>query len=139
MKTAFVQKSLVLNDKGQILIVRRSDTDDRRPLQWDLPGGTLEDDEEMVVGLEREILEETSLTVDRVHLVFSKTEYREWKGGEGSVVFLLYASHLKSGEVILSNEHDKYEWKTIQEALPMFEYPLHLEFLTYILEHKVAL
>lgn len=140
MKTHIVQKAVIINEKGQILIVRRSGTDTRRPLQWDLPGGQLEEDEELMAGVEREIFEETALEVSGTHLVFSKTEYRTWKGGnEASVVFLLYASHYENGKVVLSSEHDMCEWKTIEEALPMFEYPLHIEYLKYLLEHKIDL
>ena len=141
METTVVQKSLVVNDKGEILILRRSKTDPRRPLQWDLPGGMLEAAEGMIEGVEREIIEETGLKVTGTHVIYSKTEFRIWNGGanEGSVVFLLYASHTDAADVTISHEHSEYDWKTIEDALPLFEYPLHLEYLQYVLKHKVAL
>ena len=139
MDTVVVQKTLVLNAAGEILILRRSATDNRRPLQWDLPGGQLEAGESLEEGVKREVLEETGLQVEGTHILYSKTEYRKWKEGEASVVFLLYASHATSDSVTVSDEHDHYAWKRIQEALPLFEYPLHIEFLAYVLKNQIAL
>lgn len=140
MNAVVVQKALVVNKDGKILVLRRSDSDERRPLQWDLPGGHLEPGEEMIAGVEREIEEETGLKVSKTWPVYTKTEARKWNGGnEASIVFVLYATHTTDTEVTLSFEHDKYDWKTVEEALPLYDYPLHIEFLSYILEHKVAL
>jgi 8-oxo-dGTP pyrophosphatase MutT (NUDIX family) len=139
MDTVVVQKSLVVNNRGEILILRRSESDTRRPLQWDLPGGQLEPGENLIDGVKREVLEETGLAVGDIHVVYSKTEHRTWKEGEASVVFLLYAAHAQSDVVTISHEHDQFAWKTIQDALPLFEYPLHLEFLAYVLKNQIAI
>ena len=64
MKTRIVQKAVVLNDAGEVLMLRRSKTDTRRPMQWDLPGGLREENEELLAGVEREITEETGLSVN---------------------------------------------------------------------------
>ncbi len=139
MRTDVVLKALVVNEKDEILILRRSDTDVRRPLQWDLPGGHLDDSEEMYAGIEREILEETGLLVTGTHAIYSKTEVRRWENNEANLVFVLYASHAIGTDVKISTEHTEYAWKTVEEALKLYDYPTHIEFLTYVLEHKLVL
>ena len=134
-----IQKSLVLNKKGQILILRRNESDDRRPLQWDIPGGRLETGEELIAGVEREIREESNLGVTGTRVIFTKTERRSWDGGEGNAVFIFYVSYAQSIDVTVSKEHDRYRWVTLQEAIELFEYNLHREFFNYILSNKVAL
>ncbi len=51
------QKIFLKNKDGKILALRRSATDPRRPLTWDLPGGSIEEGEVMQDALNREIFE----------------------------------------------------------------------------------
>ena len=138
LETIIVQKALVIND-GKILILRRSDTDDRRPLQWDLPGGRLDGGETLEQGIVREITEECGLQVTGVSLVFSKTEYREWPDGKNNVVFMFYKTNATSTNITLSYEHDQSQWVTIKEAIDLFEYNLHRELFEYVLNYDVQL
>ena len=139
MNTTIVQKAVVLNDDGHILIVRRSSIDSRRPLQWDLPGGQFEDGEEMIASVEREIREETALEVIDTRAIYAKTELRKWEAGEASAVFVFYVAYAKSSEVKLSFEHDTYQWLALVDAIPLFEYDLHKELLNYIQENDILL
>lgn len=139
LKTEVLLKALVVNEKGEILILRRSETDERRPLQWDLPGGHLDEGEEMLAGVEREIFEETALSVTGTHAVYSKTEVRHWKNNEANIVFILYAAHAIGVDVKISYEHSEFAWKRIEEAIKLYEYPTHIEFLAYVIEHKLVL
>lgn len=138
LQTDVIQKALVFDLAGRVLILRRSQTDTRRPLQWDLPGGRLEDDEGLEAGVEREIREETGLIAYGTRVIWSKTEHRVWKDGNSNVVFIFYACNVKSsGDVLLSYEHCEYKWLTMEEALSEFEYPLHREFLGYLIDTNV--
>ncbi len=139
MKTEIVQKALVINSKQEVLILRRSASDNRRPLQWDLPGGHLDDGEALDKGVLREVLEETGLNVPDAALVFSKTEYRVWDGGEGSLLFMFFVAYSQNDTVTLSEEHVEFEWVSLDKAIEKFEYPLHREFLEYITKHKITL
>ncbi len=140
LETVVVQKALVIDPEGRILIIRRSDTDTRRPLQWDLPGGQLDDKEELIAGVEREIREETGLIPLDTRPVWSKTLHRTWSGGSNSVVFLFYVSHAQSANgVVLSYEHCDHKWLEPENAVFEFEYPLHLEFLQYVIDTKLNL
>ena len=139
MKTDNVQKAIVLNGDGKMLAIRRSSTDTRRPLQWDLPGGHLEDNEEMIAGIKREIKEETGLSVSNVHAIYAYSEPRSWDGGESNVVFITYIAHASSSEVTLSFEHDKAEWLNIEDALELYKYPTHIKILKYVIDNKLVL
>ena len=134
-----VQKALVLNKNDEILILRRSGTDTRRPLEWDLPGGALDEGEDLTQGVEREITEETGLKTVGTHVIYAKTELRKWETGEASVNFIFYASRTDRSEVKLSYEHDQYEWLPIEEAIKKFTYSLHRELMQYVIDNQLEL
>lgn len=143
MKTDIVQKAVVFNAVGKMLALRRSKTDVRRPLQWDLPGGLLDPGESFVEGVTREIKEETGVEINEPKLVFSKTQVREWLEAAGvthtnNCVFLFYVARAKTDQVSLSYEHSEYKWFTLEEALDEFEYPLHKELIEHVKKHKLA-
>ncbi len=141
MKTRVVQKAVVLNDAGEVLMLRRGKTDTRRPMQWDLPGGLREENEELLAGVEREITEETGLSVTDLSPVYAKTEIRTWNDGKTdhteNVVFIFYTAKTASKNVKLSSEHDHFEWQPIKRAIVQFEYYLHKELIQYLLDNKL--
>ena len=71
----YVAKALVLNSRGEVLILRRSSTDSARPHDWDLPGGGIDPGEEPGQAVLREIAEEVSisLTADAIRLIGTET------------------------------------------------------------------
>ncbi len=141
MKTRVIQKAVLLNAQKEMLMLRRSKTDIRRPLQWDLPGGFREEGEELIAGVQREIEEETGLNVSDLKPLYSQTEIRTWKSDKGehteNVVYIIYAGPSDSKDVELSYEHDEYQWKTINEAVKEFEYKTQRDILKYIIEHQL--
>ncbi|MBI3624314.1 NUDIX domain-containing protein, partial [Candidatus Saccharibacteria bacterium] len=141
MKTEVVQKAVVVNDHGDILMLRRSKTDVRRPLQWDLPGGIREADEELMASVLREIHEETKLVIHNAKPFFTKTEVRTWENDQGkqteNVVFIFYLAHTNNSEIKLSYEHDKAAWKPATQALKEFQYPLHQEVLRHLINNRL--
>src|SRR6187431_844175 len=58
-------KAIIVNDKGQVLIIREASTgpDNTKVGQWGLVGGRLEPGESFLEGLQREVREETGLKV----------------------------------------------------------------------------
>lgn len=134
MKTKLVAKAVLVNGHD-VLLLRRSNTDKRRPLEWDLPGGMVEEGEEFGVATAREIQEETGFVIDPSHLdaVYAKTEIRN----DVNVVFMFFAAKSDSKEVQLSFEHDMYKWLPLNQAITEMKYYLHKELLQYINEHAL--
>lgn len=142
MKTAIIQKAFVINDRSQLLALKRSDTDVRRPGEWDLPGGWLNQGEALEAGVVREVQEETGLQVSNPELVFSKAEIRTWQEGEdankqGNCVFLFYVVQAATNDVVLSYEHTVYVWMSLQDAVAEFVYPLHKAALEYVIQNQL--
>jgi 8-oxo-dGTP pyrophosphatase MutT (NUDIX family) len=79
---------------------------------WETPGGTLEAGESHGDAIVREVLEETSLRITAPHLL------REWQyeNRRGDVVdCYTYATDGAQGEVMLSDEHTRFDWLTVEE------------------------
>ncbi len=136
MKTEIVTKAVLKNDKGEILIMRRSKTAPRRPLQWDLPGGGVEKtDENYAMAVSREIKEEAA--VDVMHrdlsMVYSHTEMINGV----NVIWLYFTANVGNVDVKLSFEHDKYQWLAIKTAINEFEYPRQRDLLQYLYDNKI--
>jgi 8-oxo-dGTP diphosphatase len=144
MKTDIVLKTFVINSEGKILLLRRSETDDRRPLQWDLPGGMMDDGETLEQGAVREVEEESGVEIiSQPLVVFSKAEVASWDDQNGhhgrNVIRIYFVAHVESPEITLSYEHDQSEWVTFEEAFNLIVYDRHKEVIQYILDNKLEL
>jgi len=80
----------VMHKNGKVLLLKNDKG-------WDLPGGHIKQDENMLQGLKREVFEETGLNIlDPVELNYSHENKRFFAGAFGG------------GEVMLSDEHSTY-------------------------------
>lgn len=79
--------AIVLDDRGRVLLARRALEPDRG--KWDLPGGFLDEGEDPRAGLERELEEETGLTIDPVEF-FDVVVDRYGEGNEAQRTLNLY-------------------------------------------------
>ena len=120
-----MQKVIILNEDGKILAIRRSNTAPTRPLYWDLPGGILEEGEDKVEAIKREIKEETGLEVESISAISEGI----WHEGDYSWTTTCYLAKLKKTNVTLSYEHDEYKWVTKEEFKELKALPLHKEFV----------
>lgn len=143
MKTIIVAKTIIFNDDGKLLRLRRSSDDNHRPGGTDIPGGKIDDGEAIVEGAIREIREEVGLSIDpaAMHLSFcySQIAYNADVGGDVNVVWLGFITELPQGqEVTLSHEHQAYEWLTIDDALTGNDSTSLTKFVTHIKANGVA-
>jgi ADP-ribose pyrophosphatase YjhB (NUDIX family) len=108
---------LVLNERNELLMLRRSDCGD-----WGLPGGLMEPGETTEQTARRELLEETGQTADGLELfgVFSGPEhyFRYPNGDEAYHVSIVYLTRTAHGHVKLSDgEHTDFGYFALS-ALP---------------------
>ena len=138
MQIKIVAKAVIQNQAGEVLLLRRSPTDSRRPGEWDFPGGGIEIGEDIVAGVSREIAEEAGLTMEvaDLTLVFGKTETYQEDDGE-SVTRLLFLGQAASSKIMLSDEHDGYKWVDVETALKEFPHPFYGAGLQYAAERRL--
>ena len=121
METRVLAKAFLQNGQD-ILLLRRSESDERRPLQWDIPGGTVEPGEEFAVACAREIAEEVGLQVAAKDLLLIFTECVFVPEKNLNVIWLYFYAPVSSREVTLSFEHDEVWWTRVEDALEQAEY-----------------
>lgn len=123
MKKYVVAKVFLQNHNNQILLLRRSATAPRRALEWDLPGGFVEDGEDPLEAAIRELAEEAGVNVGSAREVLvTKDIY------EGELVFRHYIIAMKDHpEITLSYEHDSYVWVASEEYFDYMKYQPHVE------------
>ncbi len=107
-----VSAKAVIVSGGKVLILKQPSG------RWDLPGGKLGKDEDIVDGLIREVEEETGLKVWPMKYLISKT--RRVKKNQNLFIVTFLCSTLnpvKKKHVQLSKEHRKFTFVDIPEAL----------------------
>jgi 8-oxo-dGTP pyrophosphatase MutT (NUDIX family) len=94
---------IVLNDKGEILLNRRSDTG-----TWGIPGGSMELGEELEETATRELFEETGLKLKKARLIDvlagEKSYFKYPSGDEAYCVICLYEAEEVEGELQINDD-----------------------------------
>ena len=107
--------AIIFNDEGKFLLTQRMDNG-----QWCLPGGAVESGETVAEACEREVLEETGLSVrvKRLVGVYSHPDqlvvYKD--GHKAFIVALHFEAEVISGEPGLSNETTDFGYFTVEET-----------------------
>ena len=116
--------ALILNPDDEVLLMRSHKWRDR----YVIPGGHIELGERMVDALERELLEETGLTVYGVEFLgYQEFVYDEafWK--QRHFIFFDFVCRTDSTDVTLNEEAQEYAWVPLEETLayPVEPYTRH--------------
>lgn len=101
------QKAFISRPGGEVLVLLLKDN------KVDLPGGKLQvGEEDLTAALQREVKEETGLTVTVKEPFYSwHFQFHEKHSQAGKKVFLVaYMCEYVSGEVKISSEHTGYKW-----------------------------
>jgi 8-oxo-dGTP pyrophosphatase MutT (NUDIX family) len=114
--------AIVTNDKGEILVHRRTDND-----LWALPGGGMEFGESIAETIAREVYEETGLRVKATHVVAVYSDPKHvfaYSDGEVRQEFsVCIACEIISGELKISNESKELLFATPSELSELKMHP----------------
>ncbi len=102
-------KAFVMRE-GKLLLLKRSDkyTASGTENIWDIPGGRIGFGEEPLIGLRRELLEETGLELSEVHGILDASTIHQ--NDEVHIVRISFLCSTVGCKVVLSEEHDSYKW-----------------------------
>ena len=102
----------VKNQGGKVLMIRS-------PLRgWELPGGQVERGEDLQAALQREVMEETGITVEVGRLMGIYTKIRS-----PDLVILCFECQPVSGTVMTSEESIEVEWISCNDILERITHP----------------
>ena len=125
----------ILDEQGRILLTRRADNG-----QWCLPGGGMEPGESAAEACEREVFEETGLSVRVRRLVgiYSHSDqlivYPD--GGRFQIVALHFEAEITGGKLGLSNETSDVGYYTLQDIQGIEMFGRHKERIIDTLENR---
>jgi len=106
-------KSFIINDSGELLIIKRRDNDVHKPGVWEIPGGRLDPGEDPFEGLKRETKEETGLEIE----VKNPLRIHHFTRDDGQIItMIVFVCRPLNDGIELSEEHTAYEWATLDGA-----------------------
>ncbi len=131
MSSHIVARAVIQNEAGDILLLRRDQSDSVRPGDWDFPGGGVEPGETIETAVSREIQEEAGLTIapSDLLLFYARTEFS--KQQQKSVTRLMFLGRTSMTDIVLSDEHNHAEWFDIPTALRKFPHHFYATGLRY--------
>jgi phosphoglycolate phosphatase len=108
--------ALIHDGNGHILLVRTHKWGNR----WGIPGGKIERGESSIAALQREILEETALTLADIHflLVHDSIDSPEFLRPE-HFILLNYLARATTTAVTLNNEAEEFRWLNPTQAFAL--------------------
>jgi molecular chaperone GrpE len=117
-------KAVVVNDEGKVLVLKRPEHEKSGAGKYDLPGGSIEQGEDIKPALTREITEETGLTAE-IGPVIHVFDFEKGEGNEPHSTTIgkgiRFLAYYKNGEVKLDEkEHAQFEWLEINQAIEKF-------------------
>ena len=106
-------KSFIVND-GKLLIIKRADDDSFMPGIWEIPGGKLELNEDLILGLKRETKEETGLDIE----VDREISVRDFTINDELKIELhpFLCNAIDIDNIKLSEEHSEYLWIDLKDS-----------------------
>lgn len=112
---------LACSKTGHVLIIKRSNTLDFRPSEWEIPYGRIAQHETPEAGLKREFQEEIGYSSFEVQsLLRAWHMYRGEKIAENELIGMTFLCNCSSEtKITLSSEHSEYKWVSTQEALQL--------------------
>jgi 8-oxo-dGTP diphosphatase len=117
MKLFVGVKALIVRE-GKVLLLREAVYDEGSHAgEWDVPGGRIQPEETLFAGLAREVFEEVGLEVQPGIVLSVQETFPTIKGEPCHIVRIHYLAEYVAGEVVLSSDHDRFEWVSDESQL----------------------
>ncbi|MCL2199831.1 MAG: NUDIX hydrolase [Defluviitaleaceae bacterium] len=129
---------VVENNNGEILLVRQRDSHDKSDPAWVCPGGQVENGENLLEALVREIKEESgaNVEVNKLHWIGSNTGSHESAYGRAATVptkvILDFTCTYVDGELTTSDETSEVRWVKKEDVSDMLTPLLRARFQAYL-------
>ena len=108
--THFVVGTVVVVERdGTVLALKRSADEESAPGAWELPAGKVELGESPYEAACREVVEECGI---HAHVEPRPLDALQTTRNGDPMILLFYRARYRSGEVVLSEEHEAFAWLT---------------------------
>lgn len=117
---------VILNEKDELLVLKRPHFVKWAPNQWGLPGGKIEPDETPLQAAVREVREETTLEVEDLRL------------GDPDLKdpVVVYYTRKYRGSVELDFEHTDFKWASREELTKLDLAPGIFNMYSWVIENE---
>lgn len=130
--------AIIENNKGEILLIKRSPSIIEYPNYWEDVGGRLKQSESPEDGLRREIREETGIT--DIEIIKPLTMFHVFRKGikkpENELVGISYWCKTNSKKITLSHEHSDYKWLSPCKAFDLTEHPALKSYIQIYIDER---
>ncbi|OGJ20411.1 hypothetical protein A3K73_00160 [Candidatus Pacearchaeota archaeon RBG_13_36_9] len=106
-------KAFIVDKNNNLFLMKRASNDAQKPDIWEIPGGRLDLGEDPILGLMREIREETGLYIKPLCPMSVRHFKRD---DEQLITMLVFFCRRMNGYLKLSIEHSEYEWINVKKA-----------------------
>lgn len=125
--------TLVENYKGEILLVKNPNRG------WEFPGGQIENGEDLIEGVSREVFEESGIKIEVLNLVGVYSNTKSYLGWDNKtiiptkVIFDFVAKGV-GGEIKTSSESIEVKWFKKEAVLDVIEAPWLKDRMKHMME-----
>ena len=104
--------AIVVNEQGKILIMSRKADDFMGGID-ELPSGNMEEGEDIITSLAREVKEETNCDLEKILYYIDSFDYKSGSGKKARQYN--FAVKVDCTNNIILTEHDSYSWESTEE------------------------
>jgi len=116
-----VVRCFIEREDGHVLVIKRSPANQNNSGKWEVPGGKVDEGENLAQAQMREIMEETGLSVQLIRLFAFSDRFVINAGRYEGLLYVVSFSVARlvqeNQPVVLSTEHSDYAWVSYKEML----------------------